>query len=234
MTAHSGILSWLTCVTSDPPHSSNCADDNLDCLNPKPDQAGTSAALSYRYLSTTDLVSRHLSPPETTPSDTAILPLLKRSLMSDSGAPTPKRSRHGIVHTRVERDDSGDEYENESQENETPKASERVRRKSPTKLPDIVSSAFSSRSSQLSDRSGSGSRSPTKRIAAMELQPDGAETRSFSLTDSRLPDSLVDLLAEMEACGRGFGVVSRALKVRSSSAPALRVRHEGQVLIASI
>jgi hypothetical protein len=172
MTAHSEVLSWLACVTSDdPPYSSNCADDNLGCLNPKPDQADTSAPLSYQYLSTTDLVSRYLSLPETTPSDTTIVPLLKRSLMSDSGAPTPKRSRHGIVHTRYERDDSGDGHENESQENETSKASERVRRKSPTKLSATVSSAFSSRSSQLSDRTGSGSRSPTKRIAAMELQP---------------------------------------------------------------
>ena len=217
MTAHSEILTWLACVTSDdPPHSSNCADDTLDCLNAKPDQADNSAPLSYQYLSATDLVSRHLSPPETTPNATAIPPLVKRSLRAGSGAPTPKRSRHGIELTSYERDDSGDGHENESQENEAPKASEGVRRKSPTKLPATVSSAFSSRSSQLSDRSGSGSRSPTKRIAAMELQPDGAETRSFSLTDSRLPDSLVDLLAEMEACGRGIGVVSRALKVRSS------------------
>lgn len=223
MTAHSEILSWLTCVTSDPPHSSNRADDdNLDCLNPKPDQADTSAPLSsYQCLSTTDLVSHLLSPPEATPSDTAILPLPKRSLMSDSGAPTPKRLRHGIIHTRDERDDSGYGHENQSQENGTPKASGRVRRKSPTKLSATVSSAFSSRSSQISDRSGSGSRSPTKRIATMELQPDGVETRSFSLTDSRLPDSLVDLLADMEACGRGIGVVSRALEVRSSSTPAL-------------
>lgn len=222
MTAHSEILSWLACVTSDSFHNP-ADDDNLDHVNPKPDLQAES----------------HLpSPRETTPSHTASLRLAKRRLMSDRGAPTPKRPRRAITHTRDERDGSGDGHESKRDDDgedrqETPRASGRVRKKNPTKAPSTAPSVLSNRSSQLSYQSGSGSRSPTKRMAAMELQPDGVETRSFSLTDSRLPASLVGLLVEMEACGHGAGVVSPALKVRSSSS-TLRVLHEGQLFIASM
>ena len=244
MRAHNEILDWLARVNVH--RSRSDSDDNNDekLINPNDNQAKS------KHLAATKPVSHPLSPAETTSSDTgaAVPPRPKRSVMSDRGAPTPKRPRYGIAparahsHARDARDGGGEDEEAEDgqggqggdgreDENETPRASERFRRKSLTKPSatasgSVISSLLSSRSSrsQMSDQSGSGSRSPTKRIAALELQPDGVETRSFCLTDSRLPESLGDLLVEMEACGRGAGVVSRALEVHppSSSTPNLR------------
>lgn len=53
----------------------------------------------------------------------------------------------------------------------------------------------------------SGASSPIKKMAAMELSPDGLETRPFSLDDPRMPQSLADLLVEMEAYGNGEQVL---------------------------
>ncbi|KUI65298.1 hypothetical protein VM1G_00781 [Cytospora mali] len=49
-------------------------------------------------------------------------------------------------------------------------------------------------------------------MAAMELNPDGLETRPFSLDDPRMPQSLADLLIEMEAYGNGEQLLSWSQK----------------------
>lgn len=59
----------------------------------------------------------------------------------------------------------------------------------------------------------SGASSPIKKMAAMELSPDGLETRPFSLDDPRMPQSLADLLVEMEAYGNGEQVLPWSQKV---------------------
>lgn len=84
MTAHSEILSWLACVTSDSFHNP-ADDDNLDHVNPKPDLQAES----------------HLpSPREITPSHIASLRLAKRRLMSDRGRQR-LRGQGAPSHTRA-------------------------------------------------------------------------------------------------------------------------------------
>ncbi|KAK5653384.1 hypothetical protein OQA88_8869 [Cercophora sp. LCS_1] len=106
MTAHSEILNWLAGVTNINILVLIVNLNYLDCLNCQSTQADSDAESLSQHLSTPKLVSHPLSPPETVSNDTAIHPPLnnshftsldpaapKRRLMSDRGAPTPKRTR---------------------------------------------------------------------------------------------------------------------------------------------
>lgn len=96
--------------------------------------------------------------------------------------------------------------------------------KRPRRKPETSHSSVSSSSSALRENGDegnsvsntsrqSGALSPTKKMAAMELNPDGLETRPFSLDDPRMPQSLADLLVEMEAYGNGEHVLSWSQRV---------------------
>lgn len=109
--------------------------------------------------------------------------------------------------------------------------------KRPRRKPDNSSSSASSSSALGEDADEgnsvsntsrqSGASSPVKKMAAMELNPDGLETRPFSLDDPRMPQSLADLLVEMEAYGNGEQVLSWSQKVSylSSYSPCHRHGH---------
>lgn len=209
MSKHGDIVSWLSSVDCSPDFPPAPANDAKRKRDREQQQEPPSPPAS-------ESIHRHLH---------------HHSDMSQGGPPTPKKRRlaHGLSG-----DGDGDREEDDEQQ-ETPKASDKSsilqtqfrQPASPLKRtprqrhhqpqlqshgkPASVSSLSSLSESQHS--SASGRSSPTKKIAALELNPDGLETRMLSLTNLLMPPALADMLAEMEGCGAGAGVVSRARKV---------------------
>ncbi|KAH6867695.1 hypothetical protein B0T10DRAFT_325391 [Thelonectria olida] len=157
---------------------------------------------------TTDARQQPLSPP----SSDGPCRGKRRSMSEDVLLPTPKRKKVGGYNddrdveetprahgSRLERrDDDGAA---------SPSKRQGQRRRIQTASPIPSLSSRSESQSQASGRS-----SPSKRIAALELDPDGIETRVLSLTNPLLPDTLAEILSELEDCSNGFGVVSRRCK----------------------
>ncbi|KAK1761711.1 hypothetical protein QBC33DRAFT_553411 [Phialemonium atrogriseum] len=199
MKPHTDILDWLSHVdfqpdSPSPSHANRVPKRHRDCSQP-------------------------LSPPSSERIETSAP---KPHYMSESDIPTSKRRRLGL---------EGNNYDEEDQQ-QTPRASENSRslqdetrwstsptkrhqglqRNHSTQAVSIISvSSQSDSQSQASSRT-SGRSSPTKRMAAMELNLDGLESRTLSLTNPDLPNALADLLSEMEVCSTGAGVVSRSRK----------------------
>lgn len=82
----------------------------------------------------------------------------------------------------------------------------------------MVSVALSihSAASSRSESKASGRSSPTKKFSALELNPEGIETRVLSVGDLSLPDSLFSLTVELDGCNNALGVISQSRKVRST------------------
>ena len=200
MKPHTDILDWLSHVDFQPD-------------SPSPSHANRVPKRHRDY-------SQPLSPPSSERIETSAP---KRHYMSESDIPTSKRRRLGLEENN---------YDEEDQQ-QTPRASEKSRSlqdetrrsTSPTKrhqglqrnrsiqaVSVISVSSQSDSQSQASSRA-SGRSSPTKRMAAMELNLDGLESRTLSLTNPDLPNALADLLSEIEGCSTGAGVVSRSRKV---------------------
>ncbi|KAH8661187.1 hypothetical protein BGZ61DRAFT_369428 [Ilyonectria robusta] len=140
--------------------------------------------------------------------------------MSESPPPTPKRRR-------LEESTGG--VDNGDVQDETPRANSSwtglpggvpEASASPTKRQNRrrahrthTASPIPSLSSQSESQSyTSGRSSPTKRLATLELNHDGIETRVMSLTNPLLPETLAEILSELEFCSNGLGVVSRSCK----------------------
>lgn len=79
----------------------------------------------------------------------------------------------------------------------------------------MVSVALSihSAASSRSESKASGRSSPTKKFSALELNPEGIETRVLSVGDLSLPDALFSLTVELDGCNNALGVISRSRTV---------------------
>ncbi|RFU73757.1 methyltransferase type 11 [Trichoderma arundinaceum] len=96
---------------------------------------------------------------------------------------------------------------------ETPRAGSR-RREPPPHIRSASPTTFlppSSESQSTQSRRSSRS-SPSKTIAALELNPEGIDTRVLSLTNLSLPPALLKLAIELENCSNGVGVISSCLQ----------------------
>lgn len=121
-----------------------------------------------------------------------------------TASPASKRRRRLSTHAAV------DNVEGELEETPRPKRT--------ANMFDVQSTpSFQSRSHSQSQSTSqqSGASSPRKKLAAMGLGPEGVEVRALTGENMSLPDSLVELLADMELICRGTSVISDSLRVSS-------------------
>ncbi|KPM34474.1 hypothetical protein AK830_g12100 [Neonectria ditissima] len=124
----------------------------------------------------------------------------RHHMMADDSHPTPKRQR-------VERDATGLD--------ETPRASSSrggLGSQPSLQMAPPGSLLPPASASQSIQSQPSGRSSPSKQMAALELDPGGINTRALSLVDPRLPPALSSLLKELERCHIGIGVISSSLQ----------------------
>ncbi|KAK1761906.1 hypothetical protein QBC33DRAFT_564290 [Phialemonium atrogriseum] len=122
-------------------------------------------------------------------------------------SPTSKRRRRSPVHDLL--DDT---------EEQTP------RPKRTANHFDMHSLSSQSRSQSQSHSQTSGASSPRKRLATMELGPEGIEVRPLTEANRALPDSLMELIADMEQIKSGISVISSSLRDAITLQPRIRLR----------
>lgn len=148
------------------------------------------ADLTTNPKSTDDNQHEPLSPPESR---------RKRRVMTSDSYQTPKRRRvHG-----------------HDVDDETPRASNTLGRQTYQHQLQTASPTTSlppPSESQSTQSQASGRSSPTKQIAALELNPEGVETRVLSLKNQSLPPALSELLLDFEMCSNGVQVASSSLE----------------------
>ncbi|KAH6869413.1 hypothetical protein B0T10DRAFT_501528 [Thelonectria olida] len=155
-----------------------------------------------------------LSPPESRDTDTETQPRRKRNslMMPEDSHRTPKRPR-----LTGEIGDHGRDLDRDVDETPRASSSQHTRRKrTPHRRLRAASPAHSlpsrSESESTSISHVSGRSSPSKQIAALELNADGIETRVMALTDASMTLSLRRLLTEIDKCSNCLRILSEDLR----------------------